>query len=95
MSPVVSLDQLADEIGYWIEKLDDYSKNDAGVGLKETIYSRLGRDLGCKDMEINAMWDVGWLNWVCVEEADRVVRIVEELVLYGLVEELVMEFNYG
>ncbi|XP_020263944.1 uncharacterized protein LOC109839902 [Asparagus officinalis] len=85
---VVSLDQLVNEISYGIEKLIDHRKNGAGVGLKDSVYVILERDLRCKDITVNTNWDMGWLNFICVEEADHIVGQVEDLILYGLVEEL-------
>ena len=57
------------EISNRIEILNGYSKYVTGVNIKDGIYAKLKRDLRCRDVMLNAMWDVVWVNWVCVKEA--------------------------
>lgn len=94
MAVVVSLHQLVAEISSGVNKMRGYNKDAANAAsIKDGVYVRLERDLECRDMMLNAMWDVGWVNCICVEEADIVVGQVEELILYALLEELAMELK--
>ncbi|URD87292.1 hypothetical protein MUK42_27858 [Musa troglodytarum] len=86
-----SLDQIVGEISKGIGRLAKYSEADDDVISRDSLYVRLERDLRCKDVLINAMWDVGWRNGICMEEAYHVVSKVEEHIVSALVEKVAME----
>ncbi|XP_010920360.1 uncharacterized protein [Elaeis guineensis] len=95
-SPLVhaSLDQLVGDISRGIGKLSKYGEVGIAVTWKDVLYLRLERDLRCKETLLDAMWDIGWRNKLCLEEADQVVVQVGELILYRLVEEVAMDLAY-
>ncbi|RWW28340.1 hypothetical protein GW17_00007176 [Ensete ventricosum] len=86
-----SVDQIVGEISKGIGRLAKYSEVDDDVTYRDSLYVRLERDLRCKDMAMNAMWDVGWRNGICMEEAYHVVGKVEEHIMSALVEKVAME----
>ncbi|CAL9201448.1 unnamed protein product [Musa hybrid cultivar] len=86
-----SLDQIVGEISKGIGRLAKYSEADDDVTYRDSLYVRLERDLRCKDKLMNAMWDVGWRNGICMEEAYNVVSKVEEHIVSALVEKVAME----
>ncbi|XP_008795068.2 uncharacterized protein LOC103710918 [Phoenix dactylifera] len=88
-----TMDLLVDEISNEISKLTNYSivNDDAAT---DSLYRRLERDLKCKDPMINALWDSGWVDWICMEETDQVVDEVGEYVLASLIEEAAIELIY-
>ncbi|RRT65458.1 hypothetical protein B296_00022783 [Ensete ventricosum] len=86
-----SVDQIVGEISKGIGRLAKYSEVDDDVTYRDSLYVRLERDLRCKDMAMNAMWDVGWRNGICIEEAYHVVGKVEEHIMSALVEKVAME----
>ncbi|XP_039144135.1 uncharacterized protein LOC120281356 isoform X3 [Dioscorea cayenensis subsp. rotundata] len=87
-----SLDHLLQEISNEFEKLTSYNSADhSATAEDDDLYVRLEKDLQNKDMLIDSMWDVGWLNLCCVEEVDEVVGRVEKEIIDWLIEELVLE----
>ncbi|XP_039123518.1 uncharacterized protein LOC120260143 [Dioscorea cayenensis subsp. rotundata] len=86
-----SLDPLLSEISRAFEKLTTYNAIDADATYEDTLYVRLEKDLKCKDILINSMWDVGWSYCVCIEEVQQVVHIVGEFILFWLIEEIAKE----
>ncbi|KAJ0989258.1 hypothetical protein J5N97_007614 [Dioscorea zingiberensis] len=95
----LSLDPLLLEISKGFEKLTtNFHAVDADATYEDTLYVKLEKDLKCKDMMINSMWDVGWSHCcVCIEEAEQVAGRVGEDILFWLIEELAMEillFSY-
>ncbi|KAJ0962576.1 hypothetical protein J5N97_027698 [Dioscorea zingiberensis] len=86
-----SLDHLLQEISNEFEKLTSYNAVNHSATTEDNLYVRLEKDLRNKDTLIDSMWDVGWLNLICVEEADQVVSSVEEEIIHCLIEELAME----
>lgn len=93
-SVYASLEQLVGEISSGISKLSKYGELGDDVTSKDSLYIRLERDLRCKVMLLDAMWEIGWGNKVCLEEADQVVVLMGELILYGLVEEVAVDLAY-
>ncbi|XP_058074331.1 uncharacterized protein LOC131223060 [Magnolia sinica] len=86
----VTLDPLVDELVDGIENLRRCGKvGDRAVGTNG-LYSMLGRDLRCKGLVGNGVWDLGWLKGFAVEDADQVVGEVEKHVLDVLIEEIVI-----
>ncbi|KAH7658312.1 hypothetical protein IHE45_17G079800 [Dioscorea alata] len=87
-----SLDHLLQEISNEFEKLTSYNSTDHSATAEDyDLYVRLEKDLRNKDMLIDSMWDVGWLNLCCVEEVDEVVGSVEKEIIDWLIEELAWE----
>ncbi|KAM0933163.1 hypothetical protein DsansV1_C38g0236501 [Dioscorea sansibarensis] len=86
-----SLDRLLQEISNEFEKLTSYSSADRSATAEVDLYVRLEKDLRNKDMLIDSMWDVGWLNLCCVEEVDEVVGSVEKEIIDWLIKELALE----
>ncbi|EHA8591920.1 hypothetical protein COCNU_contig69055208G000010 [Cocos nucifera] len=89
-----SLDQLVGDISSGIGKLSKYGEVGDDVTWKDVLYIRLERDLRCKETLLDAIWDIGWRNKICLEEADQVVAQVGELILYRLVEEVAVDLAY-
>ncbi|KAM0944418.1 hypothetical protein DsansV1_C11g0108611 [Dioscorea sansibarensis] len=93
----LSLDPLLSEISQGFEKLTTYHAINADATYEDTLYVQLEKDLKCKDIPINSMWDVGWSYCVCTEEAQQVVHIVGEYILFWLIEEIakeILQFSY-
>ncbi|XP_008789339.2 uncharacterized protein LOC103706863 [Phoenix dactylifera] len=93
-SAYASLDHLVGDISSGIGKLSKYGEVGDDVTSKDVLYIRLERDLRCKELLLDAMWDIGWGNKICLEEADQVVVQVEELLLDRLVEEVSVDLAY-
>ena len=89
-----TLHQLAEEISCRIRTLTSYTKADRNITSNDVLYLGLERDLTCNDVSANAMWDIGWLNWGCPEEAVQLVCEVEESILSLLVAEVATELVY-
>ncbi|WOK99276.1 hypothetical protein Cni_G07988 [Canna indica] len=85
------LDQIVREISKGIRGLASYSELGDGVASKDSLYVRLERDLRCKDMMLNAMWDMGWWKGACNEVTDCVVGLVEEQIMSAIIEEVAVE----
>ncbi|KAK1313914.1 hypothetical protein QJS10_CPA06g00687 [Acorus calamus] len=88
-----SLDQVVEEASSGIERLKSYSETGKDVVSRDGLYIMLERDLRCNDMLTNGVWDLGWMKGVTLEEGDHVVSEIGEMVLVGLIEELVMDFS--
>ncbi|XP_038986185.1 uncharacterized protein LOC103701453 [Phoenix dactylifera] len=89
-----SLDQLVKEISNEIGELTNYSMVDDDATAADSLHIRLERDLKCKDAMLNAMWDSGWVNWICMEDTDQIVGEVGEHILAWLIEEVASELVY-
>ncbi|KAG6517678.1 uncharacterized protein LOC122056015 [Zingiber officinale] len=84
---------VGDMVGYICErirKLGDYSELGGG-DARDGLYVRLERDLECKDVALNAVWDEGWREGVGWEAAAEVVGRVEQMVVTSLVEEAAVQ----
>ncbi|VAH59261.1 unnamed protein product [Triticum turgidum subsp. durum] len=92
-TPYFSLEALLGDIGDGTRKLKSYTddKDDHGSGTKDSMSMKLERDLGCADPSINSAWDMGWQDWICMEETECWVRDAGEDVLSSLIEEAVFE----
>ncbi|KAG0487678.1 hypothetical protein HPP92_009773 [Vanilla planifolia] len=80
-----SMEELLENISIWMRELNGYH---IVSQVEDGLYFRLERDLLCKDMPGSASWDIGWLNWVCVEDFEAVVDQVEKQIMYALVGEI-------
>ncbi|CAL9112991.1 unnamed protein product [Musa textilis] len=89
-----TVDKLVGEISRGMRRLAGYGEAGEEVASTDGLYVRLERDLRCGDWWLNAMWDLGWRNGICVEEVDGVVGKVEERVMSALLEELAMELKH-
>ncbi|XP_064998920.1 uncharacterized protein LOC103978371 [Musa acuminata AAA Group] len=89
-----AMDKLVGEMSRGMRRLASYGKADEKVASTDGLYVRLERDLRCGDGWLNAMWDLGWRNGICVEEVDGVVGQVEERVMSALLEEVAMELKH-
>ncbi|XP_072964606.1 uncharacterized protein [Typha angustifolia] len=89
-----SLEDLLNNISKGIKRLTSYSKLDEDGLSKDNLYIKLERDLKCTDVAINSIWDIGWSNWICMEEADEVVSEVGEHILSLLIEEASINLFY-
>lgn len=85
------IEKLVGEVTHGIRKLNDYQNDMKRDTLKDGLYLKLERDLECSDMEINSIWDFGWLDWICVEEAGNVVCDCTGYVLSFLIEEISLD----
>ncbi|KAF7035947.1 hypothetical protein CFC21_046723 [Triticum aestivum] len=92
-TPYFSLEALLGDISDGTRELKSYTddKDDHGSGTKDSMSMKLERDLGCADVSINSVWDMGWQDWICMEETECWVRDVEESVLSLLIEEVALE----
>ncbi|XP_078175321.1 uncharacterized protein LOC144568802 [Carex rostrata] len=89
--PYFSIEKLISEITHGIRKLNDYQSEKKIDALKDGLYLKLERDLECSDLGINSIWDCGWLDWICVEEASNVVCDFTDFVLSFLIEEISLD----
>ncbi|KAG6502388.1 uncharacterized protein LOC121998776 [Zingiber officinale] len=55
---------------------------------RDGLYVKLERDLECKDVALNAVWDDGWRDGLGGEAAAEVVGQLEEMVVAELMEEM-------
>lgn len=85
----MSMDQLVEELIDGIENLTYYAMSGNGAVPTDNLYVKLRRDLQCKGMLVNGVWDLGWVNAFSVEDADQVFGEVEKHVLSDLIEEVV------
>ncbi|CAL9119362.1 unnamed protein product [Musa textilis] len=91
----LSIDKLVEEIIDGIRKLSSYSKLDSVATSEDSLYIRLERELTCKDTAINSVWDIGWDNRICPEEADRVAEELGKQILSSLIQESALELIQG
>ncbi|RWW28002.1 hypothetical protein GW17_00007542 [Ensete ventricosum] len=89
-----AVDELVGEISRGMRRLAGYGEADEEVASTDGLYVRLERDLGGRDGWLNAMWDLGWRNGICVEEVGGVVGQVEERVMSALLDEAAMELKH-
>jgi len=87
----LSLGELLREISNGIRKLNGYSDRDDTGGTKDSLDTKLERDLRFSDGLINAVWDMGWQNFICTEETGCFIRDAGEDILSLLIEEAALE----
>lgn len=78
----ISLGRLVDEVCSAIEQLTCYSEK---VG-SDNIYEMMERDIKGN----NGIWNWGWRHGFSADESEQVVNEVENLVLGGLIEEIIV-----
>ncbi|XP_068503414.1 uncharacterized protein [Phaseolus vulgaris] len=81
-----SLGRLVDEVCNAIEHLTSYSEKLAS----DNIYAMMERDIKGNNGLINGIWNWGWRHGFSADEAEQVVIEVENLVLGGLIEEVIV-----
>ncbi|XP_019436634.1 PREDICTED: uncharacterized protein LOC109342991 isoform X2 [Lupinus angustifolius] len=88
----ISLGKLVEEIYNTIENLTSYSEKNSGKkhASSDSIYTMMERDMKCNDGVMNGIWNWGWKHGFSADEAEQVVNEVENLVLSGLIEEVVV-----
>lgn len=91
----LSIDKLVEEIIDGIRKLSSYSKLDSVAASEDSLYIRLERELTCKDPAVNSVWDIGWDNRICPEEADQVAEELGKQILSSLIQESALELIQG
>ncbi|KAJ4794514.1 hypothetical protein LUZ62_045760 [Rhynchospora pubera] len=89
--PYFSSENLVTEITNGIRKLHAYKNLKTMDDLKDGLYIKLEKDLKCTDFGINSIWDFGWLDWICVEEASKVVCDFTDYILCFLIEEISLD----
>ncbi|CAM0880515.1 unnamed protein product [Alopecurus aequalis] len=90
--PYFSLEALLGDINTGTRKLKSYTDNEnCDSGSKDSLSIKLERDLGCTDPSINSVWDMGWLDWIFMEETEVWVRDAGESVLSSLIEEVALD----
>ncbi|KAJ3701038.1 hypothetical protein LUZ61_004743 [Rhynchospora tenuis] len=89
--PYFSSENLVTETTNGIRKLNAYKNLKTMDDLKDGLYIKLERDLKCTDFGINSIWDFGWLDWICVEEASNVVSDFTDYILCFLIEEVSLD----
>uniref|UniRef100_A0A0E0FIY5 DUF3741 domain-containing protein n=1 Tax=Oryza nivara TaxID=4536 RepID=A0A0E0FIY5_ORYNI len=90
-APYFSLEALLTDIRDATRKLSIYTEDDDGCTTKDTLYMKLEKDLRCTDASINSVWDMGWEDWIFMEETQCFIRDVGESILSGLIEEAALD----
>jgi hypothetical protein len=87
----ISLGKLIDEVYNAIEILTSYGENSAEKLALDNIYAMMERDMQSNNGLINGgIWNLGWRYGFSADEAEQVVNEVENLVLGGLIEEIIV-----
>ncbi|XP_027359215.1 uncharacterized protein LOC113867906 [Abrus precatorius] len=87
----ISLGRLVDEVYNAIDNLTSYSENTGNkLATDNNIYAMMGRDIKSNNGLINGIWNWGWRRGFSADEAEQVVNEVENLVLSGLIEEVIV-----
>lgn len=82
----ISLGRLVDEVYSAIENLTSYREKVAS----DNIYTMMERDIKSNNGVVNGIWNWGWRHGFSADEAEQVVTEVENLVLGGLIEEVIV-----
>jgi len=91
-TPYFSLEALVGDISTGTRKLKCYTEDEShDSGSKDSLTVKLERDVGCMDPSINSAWDMGWQDWICMEETEFWVRDAGESVLSTLIEEVALD----
>lgn len=91
-TPYFSLVALLGDISTGTRKLKSYTDNESyDIGSKDNLSVKLERDLRCTDPSIDGAWDMGWQDWMCMEETEFWARDAGEIVLSTLIEEVALE----
>lgn len=86
----ISLVRLVEEVYNAIENLTSYSEDSGNKLVLDNVCAMLERDMKCNNGLINGTWNWGWRHGFSSDEAEQVVDEVENLVLSGLIEEVIV-----
>ncbi|KAL8141198.1 hypothetical protein V2J09_007219 [Rumex salicifolius] len=89
-----TLDDLVRQLHKDFEKLRTYGKTmNSDKDHAEYLLKMVERDMHHKDMDVNCMWDLGWIDSVfAYVEMDEVIRDVEKCVINELIDGVLEEF---
>lgn len=88
----VSIDYLFEEILNGIENLSSYCRFASESLIMDSLDSLLKRDLYLyRGAAKSRLWAAGWTKGFCFEDAEHVVKELEENIFSSLVEEAVVE----
>ncbi|QCD85276.1 hypothetical protein DEO72_LG2g5636 [Vigna unguiculata] len=89
----ISLCRLVEEICDGIENLkfyrEDYDRGEEDFSYNNDTFAMMEKDMKCNG-EINGTWESGWRTGFCADEAQLVVNKIENLIITGLIEDLVI-----
>lgn len=86
----ISLGSLVEEVYNAIENLTSYSEDSETKLLLDNVCAMLERDMKCNNRMINGIWNYGWKHGFSCDEVEQVVYEVENMVLGGLIEEIIV-----
>lgn len=86
----ISLDRLVNEICDGIEYLRSYCKLADETILVDTLSTVLQKDMWCKGA-VNGAWEFGWRNGFTLDEVDQVVIDIEQTILTGIIDDVLMD----
>lgn len=86
----ISLGKLVEEVYNAIGILTSYSENSEKKLMLDNIFAMMERDMKYNNGLINGIWSWGWRHGFSSDEAEQVVNDVENLVLGGLIEEVIV-----
>ncbi|XP_058763239.1 uncharacterized protein LOC131636648 [Vicia villosa] len=86
----ISFGSLVEEVYNAIENLTSYSEDSETKLLLDNICAMLERDMKCNSRMINGIWNYGWKHGFSCDEVEQVVNEVENMVLDGLIEEIIV-----
>lgn len=87
-----SLEALLGDISNGTRMLKSYTEGYCDDrARKDSLSMKLEKDLGCTDPSTNSVWDLGWQDWVCMEETECWVGDAGESVLSLLIEEIALD----
>ncbi|XP_045789432.1 uncharacterized protein LOC123884391 [Trifolium pratense] len=86
----ISLSSLVEEVNNAIENLTSYSENSETKLILDNVCAMLERDMNCNNRLMNGIWNCGWKHGFSSDEVEQVVHEVENMVLGGLIEEIIV-----
>jgi hypothetical protein len=86
----ISLSSLVEEVNIAIENLTSYSENSETKLILDNVCAMLERDMNCNNRLMNGIWNCGWRHGFSCDEVEKVVHEVENMVLGGLIEEIIV-----
>lgn len=88
----ISLDRLVKEICDGIQYLKSYYKLAGNMIVIDTLHTVLKKDIWCNGL-VNGAWDLGWRNGFTLDEIDQVVLDIEQKILSGIIEDVIMDMD--
>ncbi|CAN1764856.1 hypothetical protein LINPERHAP1_LOCUS9433 [Linum perenne] len=77
----VTLDEVVEEVCNGVDALEKYNK-------LNSVNSILERDIKSTGVIVSRVWELGWRNGLCMDEAEEVVIELDKLILNHLIEEV-------